>query len=83
MSGSSKVTYEDITVGIPALLICIEAAIFMVAFYFIFNAKAYRQSKEEVGASSAGIVRALFDAMNPTDLLRGIRQAFGSFRGRK
>ena len=82
MTGGAKVTYDDITIGLPALLICVEAVIFMVGNLFVFNAKVYRESKQETGPDFS-IAQALLDALNPADLVRGIGQAFGSFRGRK
>ncbi len=82
MNGGSKVTYDDITVGLPALLICVEGVIFMVGNHFIFNAKGYRIGKDESGPSH-NMLQAILNALNPMDLIQGIGQAFGSFRGRK
>ena len=82
MTGNSKITYRDITIGLPALLICIEAVIFMVAFYFTFHSKEYRGSKDEPGSANR-TVQAFFHALNPVDLVRGIGTAFRSFDGAK
>jgi len=81
VTGSSKITYDDITIGVPALLICVEAVIFMAANLFVFNIKEYRNSKEQTGRDYS-IMQALLNALNPMDLIRGIVQAFGSFRAR-
>ena len=82
VTGNSKVTYDDITVGLPALLICIESVVFLVAFHFVFNAREYRGAKEEVN-SAHGVAQALLDALNPMDLLRAIGQAFTLTGSRK
>ncbi|KIX92789.1 uncharacterized protein Z520_11452 [Fonsecaea multimorphosa CBS 102226] len=82
MTGNSHVTYDDLTIGLPALLICVEGVIFMVGFYFTFNAREYR-SCVEGKPKTYRPVQALVDALNPMDLMRGVFQAFGSFRGRK
>jgi hypothetical protein len=79
VTGNSKVTYNDITIGLPALLICVEAMVFMIANHFVFNAKEYRNVKAEAGPT-LGFARALLNALNPIDLIQGIGQAFGTHR---
>ncbi|KAI1612320.1 organic solute transporter Ostalpha-domain-containing protein [Exophiala viscosa] len=81
VSGNSKVTYHDITIGIQALLVCIESLINVVSFYFVFRASEYKHSQKEDGASLTvyGPAGALLNSLNPTDLLRGIILAFGGF----
>ena len=73
MNGNSKVTYNDVTIGLPALMICVEAVVFMVANHFVFNAKPYHHT-EKAGAGYS-FVQALLDVMSPMDLIRSIGQA--------
>ncbi|EXJ56393.1 hypothetical protein A1O7_06736 [Cladophialophora yegresii CBS 114405] len=82
VTGSSKVTYDDITIGLPALLICVEALMFMVGNYLIFNVREYRTGQEKDGPTYV-VGKSLPDALNPVDLLRAIALAFGSLRTRK
>ena len=83
VTGGSKVTYNDLTIGLPACLICIEQVIFSAFFYFTFRSSEYRTVKEQQGSPlEYGMGRAIAEALNPSDLLGGIAAAFGHF-GRK
>ncbi|ETI26594.1 hypothetical protein G647_03372 [Cladophialophora carrionii CBS 160.54] len=82
VTGGSKVTYHDITIGLPALLNCVEALMFMVGNYFIFNVREYRTGQEKDGPRYR-IRKSLPDALNPMDLIRAIGLAFGSLRSRR
>jgi hypothetical protein len=75
VKGGPKVTYDDITVGVPALLVCVEAVFFMIGYFVFFNAKEYKDRKVEAG-SSYSLAQALLHAMNPGDLIHGIARAF-------
>jgi len=81
VSGNSKVTYHDITIGLQSLLVCIESLLCTVSFYFFFRASEYRQSQKDESATLAvyGPAGALLNSLNPVDLLRGIILAFGGF----
>lgn len=83
VSGNSKVTYNDITIGLQSLLVCIESLLCTISFYFFFRASEYRQvqKEEEGGATLAvyGPAGALVNSLNPVDLLRGVILAFGGF----
>ncbi|KIV77657.1 hypothetical protein PV11_09443 [Exophiala sideris] len=81
VSGNSKVTYHDITIGIQALLVCFESLINVISFYFVFRAGEYKRGQKGEGASRTvyGPARALLSSLNPVDLLRGIILAFGGF----
>ncbi|PMD46667.1 DUF300-domain-containing protein [Hyaloscypha variabilis F] len=83
---SSKLAYPDIIIGIPALLICIEMAFFSVLHVFAFSWTPYRSGAEVTGYPNSpsgsfnkpGVkqggflgVKALVDAMNPWDLVKG------------
>lgn len=82
MKGDSKVTYQDITVGLPAMLICIEGMLFTAAFYFTFRSREYRKNMAET-RSVKGMVQAFLHALNPMDLIHGVGTAFASFRRAK
>lgn len=77
VTGNTKITYDDITIGLPALLISVEAVVFMVAFHFVFSAKDYRH--DEGIASRYTVRQALLHALIPIDLVQGVAQAFASF----
>jgi hypothetical protein len=71
------VTYDDITVGLQALLVCIEALAVMLSFYFFFHSNEYHKDKSALSVYSPA--QALIHALNPIDLIRGIGLAFGGF----
>jgi hypothetical protein len=83
---TAKIAYPDLKVGIPALLICIEMAIFAVLHLFAFPWTPYRKGAEATdyplsptdslkkpGLNEGGFmgIKALMDAMNPWDLVKG------------
>lgn len=83
---TAKIAYPDLKVGIPSLLICIEMAIFAVLHLFAFPWGPYRKeakvadyplsptgSLNKLGPNQGGFlgVKALMDAMNPWDLVKG------------
>jgi hypothetical protein len=83
---STKLAYPDIKIGIPALLICIEMAFFAVLHLFAFSWTPYRKgavvteyplspsgSFNKPGINQGGFlgIKALMDAMNPWDLVKG------------
>jgi hypothetical protein len=83
---STKLAYPDIKIGIPALLICIEMAFFAVLHLFAFPWAPYRTGAEATGYplsptgsfNKPGVkqggflgIKALGDAMNPWDLVKG------------
>lgn len=76
--GNSKITYANIIIGLPQLIISIECAIFMAGFYFTFHSKEYREHTGEA-RSAHGTVQAFLHAINPIDLIRGVGLCFTSF----
>ena len=75
-------TYKDLTVGVPACLSCIEQVFFAAFFYYTFRSNEYVLRNKEGSVQPYTMGRAIGDALNPSDLLRGIVAAFGFF-GRK
>jgi hypothetical protein len=99
---TAKIAYPDLKVGIPSLLICIEMALFAVLHLFAFPWAPYRKGAEATeyplsptsslnkpGMNQGGFLgtRALMDAMNPWDLVkgfaRGMRWLFVGIKNRE
>jgi hypothetical protein len=86
---SAKYTYDDIYYGVPMMLTAIEAMLFSFAFHFAFRSRIYHED-ELRGHGSFGVMggskgegprrmktwRAIFDAMNLTDIVHGIITGF-------
>ncbi|OQU97624.1 hypothetical protein CLAIMM_03525 [Cladophialophora immunda] len=73
--GDSRITYANIIIGLPQLIICIECVIFMAGFYFTFHSKEYREHTGEA-RTAHGTLQALAHAINPIDLIRGVGLCF-------
>jgi hypothetical protein len=78
--GNSKVTYANIIIGLPQMIISIECAIFMVGFYFTFHSKEYRQHTGDPRGAK-GTTQALLHAINPIDLIHGVWLCFTPMDG--
>lgn len=73
-------TYQDLTIGLPTLLLCIEGFLFTLSFHFTFHAKEFNQRVLVVKENPVkAFIRALGDASNPWDIIQGIWLAFTSF----
>ncbi|KAL1962565.1 hypothetical protein VTN77DRAFT_9358 [Rasamsonia byssochlamydoides] len=94
IKASDKVGTQDIKIGIPNLLICIEMALFSILHLWAFPWRPYslaNQQAQYVGGKVAyhggplGI-KAFIDALNPWDLMkavgRGVRWLFVGRRNR-
>lgn len=89
---SGKIAYQDIKVGIPSLLLCIEMALFAVLHIFAYPAKPYnikRSYNDPLTASGSGYsgdvphyqggpfgLKAILDAMNPWDIVKASARGF-------
>jgi hypothetical protein len=96
---TAKIAYPDLKVGIPSLLLCIEMAIFSILHLFAFPYKPYSSGvvhgtyptpdgpkMNELGVKQGGFMglKALGDAMNPWDLVKGFARGMRwLFVGRK
>ncbi|KAK5212038.1 hypothetical protein LTR99_001860 [Exophiala xenobiotica] len=81
-TGSKKLTYDDITIGLQSLLVCIEALVCQISFYFFFHAKEFAVNKHE-GAKDGAVyspMKAFLHALNPIDLILSIGRAYGLVR---
>ena len=92
---SRRITQPDIKIGIPALLLCIEMAIFSVFHLWAFPWKVYdiRRSAIVASESAPGFlpdpktayrggpfgIKALMDAFNPWDLVKAVGRGFRWF----
>lgn len=72
---SSSFTYGDLTYGIPNALMCVETVLFSAAFWYAFSSTEYG-SNAKPRIERMPLWRAVFDALNPYDLLHGIVKAF-------
>ncbi|KAI9889585.1 MAG: hypothetical protein M1814_005188 [Vezdaea aestivalis] len=87
MKPSQRISYPDLKVGIPALLLCIEMAIFAVLHVFAFSWKPYvitahpvqgmqwDSPKDRYYGGNLGI-QAYIDAYNPWDLIKAVGRSF-------
>ncbi|KAK3063577.1 hypothetical protein LTR53_018852, partial [Teratosphaeriaceae sp. CCFEE 6253] len=87
---SAKISYQDIKVGIPAVMLCIEMAIFAVMHLFAFPWKEYSiKHKGPMDVSGSGYsgatphykggwlgIKAMADAFNPWDIIKASARGF-------
>jgi Organic solute transporter Ostalpha len=96
IASSAKIQTPDIKIGIPAMLLCIEMAVFSVFHLWAFTYRPYSlRSKlymaelvpgEAPQAYQGGFlgIKAIIDSMNPWDMVKAIgRAAKWLFRDRK
>ncbi|MCJ1303447.1 hypothetical protein MMC08_006257 [Hypocenomyce scalaris] len=76
LHGNSKVTHNDLWLGIPALLVCAEQVIFSAFFHYSCGSREYHASRQGNNHRGMGLLGAAADAMNPSDLLNGIATVF-------
>lgn len=92
---SPRISYPDIKVGIPSLLLCIEMAIFSVFHLWAFPWKVYdiRRSQIVASESTPGYlpdpktayrggpfgIYAMADVFNPWDLIKAVGRGFRWF----
>lgn len=95
IKASPRIAQPDIKIGIPALLLCIEMAIFSVFHLWAFPWQVYdiRRSAIVASESAPGFLpdpktayrggpfgtRALMDAFNPWDLIKAVGRGFKWF----
>lgn len=78
---SSSFTYGDLVYGVPNTLMCVETVLFSAAFWYAFSSTEYSSNARR--SERMPIWRAVFDAMNPYDLLHGIVKVFVLLAGGK
>ncbi|KAF2811324.1 uncharacterized protein BDZ99DRAFT_461417 [Mytilinidion resinicola] len=67
---SKTLTYDDIYYGIPSTLTCLEATAFSFTFHFAYRSRVYH-SDMRPDAYRMPTWRAILDAMNLSDIIRG------------
>ncbi|KAF2488685.1 hypothetical protein BU16DRAFT_497207 [Lophium mytilinum] len=67
---TKTLTFDDIYYGIPATLTCLEATIFSFLFHFGFRSRVYHTDTRP-DAYRMPTWRAILDAMNLSDIIRG------------
>jgi Organic solute transporter Ostalpha len=87
---SSQISFPDLTVALPSVLLCVELAVISIVHLFAFSWKEYDISESfdpsvHYSGSIFGI-RALLSALNPMDIIeaigRGLRWLFIGLRHR-
>lgn len=85
MEPSSTMTWTDLHVGIPCMLICLEMVPLSLFFVWAYPWSPYAKSNNPVVQYQGGFLgyRAFFEMMNPSELLHGIVFAFKPGSGRE
>jgi len=73
---TATLTFDDLYFGMPLLLTAIEATIVSFTFHWAFRSRLYHEA-ELPGQRRMPIWRAIFDAMNLSDIVRATIRAFG------
>ena len=82
IKATKKVQTPDIKVGVPALLLCIEMALFAIFHIWSFSWRPYTESHENHGGFLG--VKAIIEAFNVYDMLKATgRAAKWLFKDRK
>lgn len=68
--------------GIPNTVLAAEMVIFSLGFWYAFSSSEY-SSKAKPHKQRMTVFRALFDALNPSDILLGILRAVTVLGGRR
>jgi hypothetical protein len=84
---SSKLTYKDLTIAIPNLVVSFEMVLFTIGFLFVFRIREYEFKKGATavhlghGGYSGGFLglSAIFQAVNISDVVKAI---VGAITGR-
>ena len=86
-SPTATATYNDINFGISSFMTCIEAVIFSLIFQWSFSSGEFKEGKrlDRLGmqpAQRTKTLKAIFDALNLSDIVNGTIVAFELFFGR-
>lgn len=68
-----RVSYVDVKIGIPNVLLCVEMAIFSILHIFAFPYKPYAKAKSQGGFLG---IKALIDAFSPMDFIKATARGF-------
>jgi hypothetical protein len=73
----------DLLIGTPGLMICCECFIFSLLFLWPYSAKSYSMGAIDVegqGNYHLGILSALLDVLNITDIISGVLYCIPAFQ---
>ncbi|KAK0996964.1 hypothetical protein LTR54_010041 [Friedmanniomyces endolithicus] len=77
----SVITYNDINFGVPAFLTSVEAVVFSLIFHWAYSSKEYQDGHRlnRLGgvAQRTSTLKAILDALNPSDIIVGTTTAVG------
>ena len=73
---TATLTFDDLYFGMPLLLTAIEATIFSFSFHWAFRSRLYHEDYRP-GDRRMSTWRAIFDAMDLSDIARATIRAFG------
>ena len=71
LKGTKTMTFRDLSIGLPSLLITFEQMLVSIWFHFTFGTGEYEAAKKDFSVEGLGIWRASANALNSTDLLQG------------
>ncbi|KAK5131948.1 hypothetical protein LTR08_000460 [Meristemomyces frigidus] len=77
---SDRLSFGDLVYGIPNTLLGIEMVIFSLSFWYAYSASEYSSSAKP-RVPPLDFLHAVFDALNPSDLLLGIAHIFSLIGG--
>ena len=80
---TSTLSYNDITFGLPNLLLCIEMLLFSFLHLVALNSTPYHVSGRDGYEGGTLGVKAITAACNPIDIMSGVVQAIGYLTGSK
>lgn len=80
---TSTLSYNDITFGLPNLLLCIEMLLFSFLHLVAFCSTPYYVSARASYEGGTLGVKAIAAACNPVDIMSGVVQAIGYLTGSK
>ncbi|KAL8791140.1 MAG: hypothetical protein Q9195_006037 [Heterodermia aff. obscurata] len=78
---TSALSYNDITFGLPNLLLCIEMLLFSFIHLVAFNSTPYHVAGRSSYEGGPLGVKAIAAACNPVDIIGGVVQAAGYLTG--
>jgi len=74
----------DFLIGTPGLIVCCECFIFSILLLFPYSAKPYSAQKcdsEQQNDPPMGLVSAIFDVLNISDIISGVFYCFDAQKG--
>ena len=73
-----RIAIQDFRVGLPAMLICLEMAVFAIMHYFSYSWKPYRVPSGEHESYYGGTfgIKAILDALNLWDIVKELARSW-------